>query len=416
METIEDIEEVETLGVGRINEFTSSQLVSIEACLQCGRCEEVCPATISGSSYSPRGVIQSLRDILQSDLVKSNGNHTQHLISDSLPENLAWACTTCGACIAKCPAFVNPVDEIIDLRRYQALTTGKLPKSIGDTLRNFERNGNPWGLPPEQRTVWNNGLDIRELSKGDETDILLFLGCAFSLDDRNIKVTRSFINLLKKTGVEFAILGLDEVCCGETARRMGNEYLFQVFAEQNIEAFSAVKFNCIVTQCPHCFNTIKNEYPKLGGDFQIQHYTEFLAGLQDFAQPATVEGNGESQSVTYHDLCYLGRVNQIYDQPRRLLENSNSGIIEMRRNRKDSFCCGGGGGQMWMETDVEARINHERLKDVLATQADLIATACPYCLLMFDDAIRSKGITGDVQVMDISEILELKLMNKRLSP
>ncbi|MFN2175658.1 MAG: heterodisulfide reductase-related iron-sulfur binding cluster [Anaerolineales bacterium] len=410
LDTIENIEEVEKLGVGRIDEFNSFQLVSIDACLQCGRCEEVCPATISGASYSPRSLIQSLRDVLHSDLIASNGEKIQNIIGETFPEEFAWACTTCGACIEKCPAFINPVDEVIDLRRYQSLTTGKLPKSIGDTLRNFERHGNPWGFPLEQRSTWKHGLEIRELSEGEETDVLLFLGCAFALDERNIRVTKSFINLLKESQIDFAILGLDEVCCGETARRMGNEYLFQVFAEQNIEVLSSVKFNRIVTQCPHCFNTIKNEYPKLGGAFQIQHYTEFLVEIQGFNKNLKYEGNGENQTITYHDSCYLGRINQIIEQPRKLLRNLNIDIVEMERNRKDSFCCGGGGGQMWMETDVEARINYERLHEALETKAELIATACPYCLLMFDDAIRSKGITNEVKVMDISEILERNLI------
>jgi len=406
---IEDIEETELLGVGEVSEFTSQQLLSFDACTRCGRCEEACPASISGMSYSPRTLMHSLRDSMVATLVSPNGSGKRQSLEESISEETIWSCTTCGACLVKCPAFVNPVDEIIDLRRYQALTTGKLPKSIADTLRNMERQGNPWGMPAEDRIAWSEGLNVRELMPGEETDVLLFLGCAFAFDDRNKKVTKSFVRLLQKADVDFAILGLDESCCGETARRMGHEYLFQVFAEQNIEIFKSVKFNRIVTQCPHCFNTLKNEYPQMGGDFVVQHYSEYLAEL-DFPW-AAVSPNGDAVhgQVAFHDSCYLGRYNQIYKQPRQLLENSKVSTIEMPRNGENSFCCGGGGGQMWMETDAETRINQQRLQDALDVKTDVVATACPYCLLMFDDAIRSKGLSEQVEVMDIAEIIDRHL-------
>ncbi len=409
LEKIEDLEEAEILGVGNINEFTSVQLLSFDACVRCGRCEEACPAAISGMPYSPRSFIQSLRETMVTTLASSNGNPSTGLFEEAVSEELPWYCTTCGACLARCPAFVNPVDEIVDLRRYQALTTGKLPKSVADTLRNMERQGNPWGMPAEDRIAWAEGLDIRELAPGDETDVLLFLGCAFAYDDRNKKVARAFARLLQKANVDFGILGFDEVCCGETARRMGHEYLFQVFAEQNIEALSKIKFNRIVTQCPHCFNTLKNEYPQLGGDYQVQHYTEFLAELSLPWEGISPNGHGVTGRVTYHDSCYLGRYNQIYAQPRKLLNQAQVGHVEMARQGEDSFCCGGGGGQMWMETDPTTRINHRRLDDAIQVEADIVATACPYCLLMFDDAIRSKGIGEKVQVMDIAEVLDRQL-------
>jgi Fe-S oxidoreductase len=216
------------------------------------------------------------------------------------------------------------------------------------------------------------------------------------------------VRLLQKAGVDFAILGLDESCCGETARRMGHEYLFQVFAEQNIQAFNAIKFNRIVTQCPHCFNTLKNEYPQMGGNYPVQHYTEFLAEL---SLPGVVSpnGNGVHGKVAYHDSCYLGRYNHIYDQPRQLLQGAKVDLVEMARRGENSFCCGGGGGQMWLETDAETRINHRRLNDALEAKSDVVATACPYCLLMFDDAIRSKGAGEQIEVLDIAEILDRQL-------
>jgi Fe-S oxidoreductase/nitrate reductase gamma subunit len=411
LEVIEDIEEAETLGVGQVQEFAPHQLLSFDACVRCGRCDDVCPAAISGMPYSPRTFIQSLREVMITNLVATNGSNGKNGkdLAEALPEDIAWSCTTCGACLTRCPAFVNPVDEVIDLRRYQVLTSGKMPKSVGDTIRNMERQGNPWGMPAEDRLAWAEGLDIRELSPGDETDVLLFLGCAFAYDDRNKKVAQSFARLLKKAGVDFGILGYDEICCGETARRLGNEYLFQEFAKQNIEVLSKVKFNRVVTQCPHCFNTIKNEYPQLGGDFKVQHYTEYLAELSLPWEGAGSNGSSLKGSLTYHDSCYLGRYNEIYKAPRGLLDKANISRVEMSMCEENAFCCGGGGGQMWLETDPNTRINHRRLDHVLEAKADVVATACPYCLLMFDDAIRSKGLGDQVQVMDVAEVLAKQL-------
>jgi Fe-S oxidoreductase/nitrate reductase gamma subunit len=412
LEKIENIEETELLGVGKITEFTSKQLLSFDACVRCGRCEEVCPAAISGILYTPRTLVQSLRQEMLASLLSSNGNSFRELLGEILPEEAPWSCTTCGACLNICPAFVNPVDEVIDLRRYQVLSTGKMPKTVGDTLRNMERQGNPWGMPAEDRIAWAEGLGIREIMPGEETDVLLFLGCAFAYDDRNKKVNRSFINILQKSKVDFAILGLDEGCCGETARRLGHEYLFQVFAEQNIETFSKIKFNRIVTQCPHCFNTLKWEYPQLGGNYIVQHYTEYL---NDLSLPWDSASNGQNeflQGLSYHDSCYLGRYNQIYNPPRELLDRAHIKRSELPRHGENSFCCGGGGGQMWLETDPNTRINHRRLEEVMKTNTRLVATACPYCLLMFDDAIRSKGLSEEIQVLDIAEILERELFEQ----
>jgi heterodisulfide reductase subunit C/nitrate reductase gamma subunit len=258
LEKIENIDTAEVLGVGKVSEFTSQQLLSFDACVNCGRCEEVCPSNISGTDYSPRKLIQTLHQTMVDSLEKPNGKTSQELFAEAFTESYPWQCTTCGACTLRCPAFVNPVDEIVDLRRYQSLTTGKVPKSVADASRNMERQGNPWGIPAQDRLNWSDGLNLRELAPGDQTDVLYFVGCASAFDDRNKKVARSFVHLLQKANVDFGVMGLDETCCGETARRMGNEYLFQVFAEQNLEAMSKLKFNRIVTQCPHCFNTLKN--------------------------------------------------------------------------------------------------------------------------------------------------------------
>lgn len=410
LEKIDEIEETEILGVGKISEFTQSQLISFDSCVRCGRCEEVCPATICGMSYTPKTLIQALRQVMHAELVNPNGNTPHDLIGGELPEELPWSCTTCGSCLSECPAFINPVDEIIDLRRYQTLTTGKIPKSVADTLRNMERQGNPWGMPPEDRLKWANDLNVRELMPGDETDILLFVGCAFAYDDRNKKVVQSFSRILDKAGIDFGILGLDEVCCGETARRLGHEYLFQMFAEQNIKIFSQIKFNKIVTQCPHCFNTLKNEYPQMGGNNQVMHYTQYLSELSLPWHSNSRNGDGHSGTFTFHDSCYLGRYNRLYQEPRQLLKNAGVDTVEMLRREEHSLCCGGGGGQMWMETDADTRINHVRLQDAIQVGAETLTTSCPYCLLMFDDAIRSKGIGDNLQVLDIAEVLEKRLI------
>ena len=408
VEKIENIDTAEVLGVGKVSEFSRQQLLSFDACVNCGRCEEVCPSNISGMPYSPRSLVQTLHKTMVESLQSPNGKSNQELFAQAFTEAYPWQCTTCGACTVRCPAFVNPVDEVIDMRRYQALTTGKVPKSVADALRNIERQGNPWGIPAQDRLNWSEGLNLHELAPGDETDVLFFVGCAAAFDDRNKKVARSFVHLLQKANISFGVLGLDETCCGETARRMGNEYLFQVFAEQNLEAMGKVKFNRIVTQCPHCFNTLKNEYPQFGSTYKVQHYTEFLSELA-LTKDISPNGNGLKGRLTYHDSCYLGRYNNIYQAPRQLLKAARLTPIELPRRGENSFCCGGGGGQMWLETDPNTRINHRRLAEALKIKADVVATACPYCLLMFDDAIRSKGVGEQIQVMDISEILEKQL-------
>ncbi|MDI6768954.1 MAG: heterodisulfide reductase-related iron-sulfur binding cluster [Anaerolineales bacterium] len=404
---IENIETTEILGVGKAAEFTSQQLLSFDACLRCGRCEEACPATFSGMKYSPKEVVQLMRKAMVTGLYTGEAKPEAEIFGSVMNEEYPWQCTTCGACIVKCPAFINPVDEIVDLRRYQLLTSGKMPKSVGDTMRNLERQGNPWGMPPENRMTWAEGLNVKELAPGETTDVLFFTGCAAAFDERNKKVTRAFAKLMQKAGVDFAVLGFDEICCGETARRMGHEYIFQEFAKQNIETLGKVKFNRVVTACPHCFNTLKNEYPQMGGDYEVLHYSELLAEL-NLPNP-TANGNGVHGKLTFHDSCYLGRYNDIYKQPRELLDKAGVERVEMKRRGEDSFCCGGGGGGMWVETDANTRINHRRLQDALDAKADVVATACPYCMLMFDDAIRSKGIGEQVKVLDIAEVLAAQM-------
>ena len=408
LESIDDLMNAEVLGSSAIEEFSSSNLLAFDACLQCGRCEEVCPATISGMAYSPRSLLYMLREGMAEGMLTPDGQADTALSPGLLDEEFLWACTTCGHCLDVCPAFIRPPEQVIDIRRAQVLMTGEIPQTVGETLRNFERQGNPWGMPGQNRMGWSEGLDVRVLSPGDEVEVLYFVGCAGAFDDRNKKVTHAFIEILNKLGVDYGVLGDAEMCCGETSRRLGNEYLFQVAAEENIALLSEFKFNKIVTLCPHGLNTLKHEYPAFGGNYQVQHASEFLAEhLHDLKFKSGT--NGDLGRVTFHDSCYLGRYNQIYSQPRQLLTKANHPPLEMSASRQDSFCCGGGGGAMWLETAADTRINHQRLEQAMEVEPDTIATACPFCMIMFDDALRSKGMTDKVKVLDLVEILNQSL-------
>jgi len=399
LETINNIETADILGVGKITEFTRSQLLSFEACVQCGRCECACPVAASGIDFSPTKFIRTLHDEVQALMVSANG-HNGHtgLLNSQNP----WACTTCGICSTNCPAFIDPVPAIIDLRRHQVLMEGRMPKSAGETLRNLERQGNPWGMPPQERTGWSAGLNIRLIQPGDPVDVLFFPGCSLAFDERNKKIARAVVQLFMQQGIDFAILGPQEGCCGESARRLGDEYSYQVTARRNIELLNTLSFNRVVTSCPHCLNTIKNEYPQLGGDFEAAHVTQLL---DPHSLPIRSQTGMPHEMVTYHDPCYLGRCAGEYDAPRKLLQAAGVDLVELPLNRENSFCCGGGGGQMWLESEGETRINKRRLDQVIHQGAHQIATACPYCLSMFEDAVRSAGKTETVKVMDVAEIL-----------
>jgi Fe-S oxidoreductase/nitrate reductase gamma subunit len=407
LETIKDIETAEKLGVGQIDEFQSGDLLMFDACVQCGRCEDVCPSTTSGMPYSPRNLLRSLHETMHSELLSSNdGKQVQPLMGESIDKETPWLCTTCGACLVECPLLIDPVSAAIELRRYLTLTTGDIPGPVGEALTQMERRGNPWGLPKEQHAPWVGELGLRVLQPGDQTDTLLYVGCALGFDSRSQKAAAAFAKLMGSAGVDFAVLGSAEGCCGETARRLGHEYVFQVMAEENIAVFESVGFERIVTPCAHCFNTLKNEYPQLGGKYNVIHHTEFLAEMIESGKLKPQRSDANS-TLTYHDSCYLGRYNQIYNAPREVLE-SIPGLkhSEMPRRLENGFCCGGGGGHMWMEIDPNTRINHRRLAEAVDdAHADVVVTGCPYCLIMFDDAIRSKGVGDEVEVKDLAEVL-----------
>jgi Fe-S oxidoreductase len=406
LETIADIEQTEKLGVGQVDEFSPQLLMSFDACVQCGRCESVCPATASGMEFSPKDIVRGLFESLHRDVTyASQGTQAKPLLGSAVKKETPWMCTTCGACITACPLFIDPVDSIVDMRRYVTMTTGDVPGSVGEALTQMERRGNPWGLPKENRAPWAAELGVRVLKPGEKVDMLLFVGCAAAYDSRSQAAARDFASLLQKAGVDFAILGTAEGCCGETARRLGHEYLFQTMAQENLATLSGVSFNRIVTMCAHCYNTLRNEYPKFGGEFQIVHHTQLLAELVAQGRLKwSGEGNGKVHVL--HDSCYLARYNDIVAEPRTVLDRlPGMKRREMPRREMNTFCCGGGGGQMWMETDPNTRINQRRLDEAVAAGADVLVAACPYCLIMFDDAIRSKGISDKVAVKEIAEVV-----------
>jgi Fe-S oxidoreductase/nitrate reductase gamma subunit len=406
LEPIMNIEEVEKLGVGQVDEFPSILMLDFDACVQCGRCEAVCPSTFSGMPYSPRVLIRNIRDAVHTTMIDSNGKEPAKIFNAVMETEYPWYCTTCGACIQACPLFVNPVDSVIELRRYLTLTTGDIPGAVGDALTGMERRGNPWSMPKENHAPYTKELGVKVLQPGDEVDVLLFLGCAYGYDTRSQKAGYAFVKILQQAGLDFGILGPAEACCGETARRLGHEYLFQVMAQENIATFDSISFNRMVTPCAHCFSTFKNEYPQFGGKYRVLHHTELLAELLR-QNRINVSGNGEKQTLSYHDSCYLGRYNNIYDEPRSILNSlPDLAPVELPRSKRNAFCCGGGGGHMWMEIDPATRINHRRLDEVVnQAHADTVVTACPYCLIMFEDAIRAKGMSESVHAMDISEVI-----------
>jgi Fe-S oxidoreductase len=429
-------EEVEEFGVSRIEGFTRKQLLDLYACAECGRCQESCPANISGKKLSPKLLHTNLKhhllergEELRRAKSAPGGQATAtgpaspgavspgvaetsspSLIGDVITEREIWACTTCFACQEQCPVQNEHVNKIIDLRRNLVLMESRFPKPAGVVFKNMEVNGNPFGESALVRGDLLRKLGVPTIGQNPEAEILYWPGCAGSLDARNQKVTTAFVNLLNAAGVSFAVLGNEEKCCGDAARRLGNEYLYQSLAAENIATLTGYEVKKIVAQCPHCFNTLKHEYPQLGAQFEVVHHTQFLCELVDsgrlhLGRPAN-DGGAERKRVTYHDSCYLGRYNGIYEQPRRLLRAAGFDLVELPRRRAKAFCCGAGGGRMWLEEDEGERINNLRADEVIGVSTDTAVVACPYCLTMLKDGVDARGAGDRVGVMDISEVLQ----------
>jgi len=407
-----DVEKAETepLGVGAIKDFTWKQLLDLDACTNCGRCQDACPAWATGKPLSPRKVVQDLK-VHMLKAVNSQANQSEDiptLVGEAPNEAEIWACTTCGACQETCPVYVEHIVKIIDLRRNLVMALSKMPETAQLMLRNMQSRGHPWaGIQSLRlRGDWTSGLELKLLGEGDSANTLFWVGCTGALAERNVAATLSMTRVLKAAGVDFAVLGEAETCCGDPARRAGYEFQFQIMAEQNIEIFKSHNIREIITTCPHCYNTIKNEYPKYGGDFKVVHYTQLIADL--IGEGKLKLTNGLDSKLTYHDPCYLGRYNSVYLEPRRILQAiPKTKLVEMERSRNTGFCCGGGGGHMWIEEQPSTtKINQMRLEDVIKTGAETVVTACPYCLQMFEESIEHKEMKDSMKAKDLAELVD----------
>ena len=408
-------EEAETFGVAKIEEFTWKQLMDLDACTRCGRCQDHCPAYLTEKPLSPKDIINDLKDhmhrrgpqILDARIKGTNPEEVSPLINSVIAEDILWACTTCRSCIDHCPVFVEHVDKILDMRRYQVLMESKFPEELTAAFRGLEKNSNPWGLGYDSRADWAGELDVPIMSETGEKEIdyLFFVGCIRSYDDRNKKVAVAMTRILNHLGIKFAILGTEEGCCGDPARRVGNEYLYQILAQTNIETFNRYNIKMILTTCPHCYNTLKNEYPQLGFSCEVVHHSVFIQ--ENIRNGRLKLNHALAKRLTFHDPCYLGRYSGIYEPPREVLKSIPAlNLREMKRSRIDSLCCGAGGGWMWMDEKIGKRMNIQRLEDALTVNPEWIATACPFCVTMFDDAIKDKNMEKDLKIWDIAELVE----------
>ncbi|WP_018636239.1 (Fe-S)-binding protein [Parafrankia elaeagni] len=461
-------EEEPIVGVGKVEDFSWKAMLDFATCTECGRCQSQCPAWNTGKPLSPKLLIMDLRDHLFAKapyLLGAKGaeegeeaskavtgvsedassKHAVHHVPESgfgrVPEpgqpqvdrplvgteeeggvidpDVLWSCTNCGACVEQCPVDIEHVDHIVDMRRYQVMIESAFPSEAGVMLRNLENNGNPWGVSPRSRTEWTEGLpfEVRILDEGeqipDEVEYLYWVGCAGAIEDRAKKVARSFAELLHIAGVEFAVLGSQESCTGDPARRLGNEYLYQEMAKANIELLNETGVKKIVATCPHCFNSLAREYSALGGTYEVVHHTQLLGKLVE--ERKLVPITPIDSSVTYHDPCFLGRHNKVYTPPREILE-AIPGIRgqEMHRCKDRGFCCGAGGARMWMEEKIGKRVNVDRMEEALGLDPDVVSTACPFCIVMLSDAVTEKKLAGEakesVEVLDVSQLLARSLV------
>jgi Fe-S oxidoreductase/nitrate reductase gamma subunit len=409
--------DLETFGANTIEDFTWKQLFDTDACTVCGRCTSVCPAKNTGKLLDPREIVLKVGDVMAatgdpvvSPVVGEPGGVKVRAdtVFELVTAQELWECTSCKACDEICPVNIEILDKILDMRRYKALMESDFPTELGNTYRAMENSSNVYGMNQADRGDWAADLDgvpIIDASGPFDHEYLYWVGCAGSFDDRNKKTSRAVAKLLQRAGIDFAILGPSELCTGDPARRSGNEYIFQMLAMQNVEALEQLGVKKIVTQCPHCFNTLKNEYPQLGGHYEVVHHSQLLATLVADGR-LSLAGATIDERVTYHDSCYLGRHNDVFLAPRNVIASIGGiDVVEMPRNGTRGFCCGAGGARMWMEEHVGKKVNVERTEEALSTGASRIAVACPFCYVMLDDGVRDKGRDEDVKVQDIAEIL-----------
>ncbi len=416
----------EYFGAASIKDYTWKDLLDLYACTECGRCSERCPAHQTEKPLSPKKVVQDLKKHLKS-LTKTllnkpaparEGEESQvelpAIAGDALQEDELWSCTTCSACTQACPVFIEHIPKIVEARRLLVQAESRFPQEVTLTFKNMENNYNPYGIGFSNRAEWCTDMGVKVLGEGEKAEYLYWVGCVGSFDDRNKRVSQAIVRLLKAAGIDFAILGSEEACCGDPARRIGNEFLYQTLVESNMEHFKNYGVKKIITHCPHCYNTLKNEYRQFGADFEVIHSTVLI---EELIAKGTLSPDGkQDKTVCYHDSCYLGRYNSIYNEPRAILEKvCASAPIEMKDHRESSFCCGAGGGRMWMEEKLGTRINRHRLDQALVTKAEIISSNCPYCLTMLTDAVKDRNMEEKVQVLDVMEMLD-RSCNKTKEP
>ncbi|MCY3825497.1 MAG: heterodisulfide reductase-related iron-sulfur binding cluster [Nitrospinae bacterium] len=408
-----DPEAIENLGVEKIEEYTWKNLLDLDACTNCGRCQDVCPAFMSGVPLNPKKLIQDMKAHLSEAgpaALADNGEAGERPPLFGEPEDKPavleeelWGCRTCGACQQECPVFIEHIPKMVDMRRYLVMMESKTSEDARQFLKSMDERLHPWVGAQHNREEWYEGLDVKVLASGEKAEYLYWVGCTGSMIDRNIEVSRAMVKILAAAGVDFAVLGAEEVCTGDPARRVGGEFTFQMCAKQNIETLNGYEVKKIITTCPHCFNTYKNEYPDFGGNYEVVHHTQLIAEL---IQSGKLKLRKSLGSLTYHDPCYLGRHNGVYDAPREVLHQiSDGGFTELARNRSRSLCCGAGGGYAWMDDEPQKRINHERLEDVKACGAKTAAVSCPFCMQMFDDALKALDPEKNIRAADIAELV-----------
>jgi Fe-S oxidoreductase len=396
-----DVPEAEMrFGAGTIRDLTWKEMVDSFSCTECGRCQDVCPAYATGKTLSPKLVIMGIRDqVFAEGPNLLAGGELSAIAGNGVPEEMIWDCVTCGACVHECPVSIEHIDHIVDLRRDLVMMQSSFPNEAESMLRDVERVGNPWGKPQGDRESWAEGLGVRVVAEGEPApEILYWVGCAAAYDERARVAAESTVKLLQKAGVDFAILGARESCTGDPARRMGNEYVFQACAEQNVTTLNETGVTKIVASCPHCLNSLGNEYPDFGGRYEVMHHTQLLAEL---VRDGKLEPAKSETEITYHDSCYLARHNDVAAEPRELVAAVGR-PVEMEKRGKRTFCCGAGGAHMWME-ERGSPINEERVRQAAETGAETLAVACPFCTVMLDDGVRSSG--KQLRVVDVSTLL-----------